>query len=59
MAKGDKAGGRKSAKKAKPPEAANAVRAAGKSAGKAEKPTKHRKGPPKSGSTSRKPKGKS
>ena len=34
MAKGDKAGGRKSAKKAKPPEAANAVRAAGKSAGK-------------------------
>ena len=34
MAKGDKAGGRKSAKKAKPPEAANAVRAAGKSAAK-------------------------
>jgi len=36
-----------------------AGKSSGKSSGAADKPTKHRKGPPKSGSTSRKPKGKS
>ena len=38
---------------------AHGSKPSGKSAGKSEKPSKHRKGPPKSGAPSRKSKGKS